>query len=90
VHRAASLPARGSHLHDQPTPALRAVARWLELARSLAGDVLAADDGLAAAVAVTAGCGGPRHSPLASALIGIFRSFSMARSASAARPSVVR
>jgi hypothetical protein len=85
VHDAAGFPSGRDYLYDHPPLTLRAVAWRFQFSRSFAGSVFAAVERVAAAITVGVG-----HMFFASALIGIFSSFSMARSASAGRPKVVR
>jgi hypothetical protein len=76
VHGASGFPARRADLDDHPPSALATVARRLEFPGLQAGAmVVAAVERFSAAVAITA-C----HRFFASALIGIFRSLSIARS----------
>jgi hypothetical protein len=85
VPRALRPPPVGAHLHDHPSPALGAKAWRLQAELSRGRHVTARG-----CTGVDVELGGHRYSVALSALIGICRSSSRSRSASAGRPRVVR
>ena len=88
VRDAARGPAARRHLHHHPAPALRTVPRRLQLQPPGAG--LMRPPGQEQTAMPAEGGHGRRHRAALSALTGICRSASSARSSFGSRPSVVR